>query len=293
LSTGSMFNISCLEDEVKKRYMGAIDHKYKMRKVQTIILCGGLGTRLREETEYRPKPMVPIGGRPILWHIMKIYSHFGHTNFILPLGYKGDMIKEYFYNYQLMNSDVCIRLGDHNSTTFHPCDNDEIEDWAVTLVNTGEKTLKGGRLKRVEKYLDCDEVMVTYGDGIADIDINRLLEFHHSHGKIATVTGVSPASQFGELRIRGDQILQYREKPLVTDHYISGGFYVFNRSFFKYLDENEDCDLESGALEHLAADGELMVYKHPGKWACMDTLRDTEYLNHLWDEKKAFWKIWE
>lgn len=174
-------------------------------KIQTIILCGGLGTRLREETEYRPKPMVPIGGKPILWHIMKIFAHYGHTNFILPLGYKGSMIKEYFYHYQMMNSDVCIRLGDNNSTTILPCDNNEIEDWIITLVNTGEKTLKGGRMKRVEKYLDGDEVMVTYGDGVADIDINHLLEFHHVHGKMATVTGVSPASQFGEMQIQDDR----------------------------------------------------------------------------------------
>lgn len=262
------------------------------KTIQTIILCGGLGTRLREETEYRPKPMVPIGGKPILWHIMKIFAHYGHTNFILPLGYKGDMIKEYFYHYHLMSQDVSIRLGNHHSVSFLPCDLNETEDWSITLVDTGENTLKGGRLKRVEKYLIGDEVMVTYGDGVADIDLDKLLAFHRSHGKMATVTGVSPASQFGELHINGNRVEHFREKPSASDHYVSGGFYVFNRSFFSQLNEGETCDLEAGPLEELAAQGELMVYKHPGRWACMDTIRDTEYLNRLWDNNEAFWKIW-
>ena len=261
-------------------------------KIQTIILCGGLGTRLKEETEFRPKPMVPIGGKPILWHIMKIFAHYGNTDFILPLGYKGEMIKEYFYHYHLMSRDVSIQLGNHHSVSFLPGEPDDTDDWNITLVDTGEKTLKGGRLKRIEKYLTGDEVMVTYGDGVADIDINKLLAFHRSHGKTATVTAVSPASQFGELKIKGDQIIQYQEKPRISDHYISGGFYVFNRSFFAGLCEHEDCELEAEALEKLAQNGELMVYKHPGRWACMDTLRDMDYLNRLWDENRAFWKIW-
>lgn len=261
--------------------------------MQVIILCGGLGTRLREETEYRPKPMVPIGGKPILWHIMKIFAHYGHKDFILPLGYKGDMIKEYFFHYQMMNSDVCIRLGNHNLTTFLHGDNDQIEDWTVTLVNTGEKTLKGERLKQVEKYLNYDEVLVTYGDGVADININKLLEFHRSHGKMATVTGVSPASQFGEMQIKDNRAIHFREKPITSDHIVSGGFFVFNRSFFNCLHESDTCDLESGLLEELAVKGELMVYKHSGQWACMDTMRDMDYLNKLWNENAAFWKIWK
>ena len=236
--------------------------------------------------------MVPVGGKPILWHIMKIYAHYGHTDFILPLGYKGDMIKEYFYLYHLMSRDVCIRLGDHHSVSFLPCDGEVTEDWTITLADTGEDTLKGARLKRVEKYLSGNEVMVTYGDGVADIDINKLLAFHRSHGKMATVTGVSPASQFGELQINGNSVTRFREKPLTSNHYVSGGFYVFNRSFFNYLSENGTCDLETGTLEKLAADGELMVYKHPGKWACMDTIRDMELLNRLWDSNEAFWKCW-
>ena len=260
--------------------------------MQVIILCGGLGTRLKEETEFRPKPMVWIGTRPILWHIMKIYARYGHTDFILPLGYKGDMIKEYFYHYHLMNQDVSIRLGDHRSVSFLPGEPLDTEDWNITLVDTGETTLKGARLKRVEKYLTGEEVMVTYGDGVADIDLDKLLAFHRSHGKMATVTGISPASQFGELHISGNQVRHFREKPSASDHYVSGGFYVFNRGFFNRLTTDASCDLEVGSLEKLASEGELMVYKHPGKWACMDTIRDVEYLNRLWDNNEAFWRVW-
>lgn len=260
--------------------------------MQVIILCGGLGTRLKEETEFRPKPMVKIGTRPILWHIMKIFARFGHIDFILPLGYKGEMIKEYFYHYHLMNQDVSIRLGDHHSVSFLQGESSDIDDWTITLVDTGETTLKGGRLKRVEKYLTGKEVMVTYGDGVADIDLNKLLAFHRSHGKVATVTGVSPASQFGELHISGNRVSHFREKPSPSDHYVSGGFYVFNRDFFNRLTTEVSCDLEAGPLEKLASEGELMVYKHPGKWACMDTIRDVEYLNRLWDTNEAFWKNW-
>jgi glucose-1-phosphate cytidylyltransferase len=260
--------------------------------MQVIILCGGLGTRLKEETEFRPKPMVKIGTRPILWHIMKIFARFGHTDFILPLGYKGEMFKEYFYHYHLMNQDVSIRLGDHRSVSFLPGDSLDAEDWNITLADTGETTLKGGRLKRVEKYLTGTDVMVTYGDGVADIDLDKLLAFHRSHGKMATVTGVSPASQFGELHINGTRVRHFREKPSASDHYVSGGFYVFNRDFFNRLTPDVSCDLEAGPLEKLAGEGELMVYKHPGKWACMDTIRDVEYLNRLWDTNDAFWKTW-
>ncbi len=263
-----------------------------VKQLKTIILCGGLGTRLREETEFRPKPMVPVGGKPILWHIMKIYAKFGFKDFILPLGYKGEIIKEYFYHYHLMNQDVSIRLGNHHAVSFLPNDTQEIDDWTLTLVDTGENTLKGGRLKRVEKYLTGKEVMVTYGDGVADIDLRKLLAFHRSHKKMATVTGVFAASQFGELQINGNRVERFREKPSSSDHYVSGGFYIFNRSFFTHLDQDEMCDLETGPLEEIAAQGELMVYKHPGKWACMDTIRDMEYLNRLWNTHQAFWKIW-
>ena len=259
--------------------------------MQVVIFCGGLGTRLREETEFRPKPMVKIGDRPILWHIMKIYSHFGFNQFILPLGYKGNMIKEYFWNYELMNNDITIELGKQNSCHLHNC-HDET-GWKITLANTGEKTLKGGRLKRIEQYVKSDTFMLTYGDGVADVNINDLLKFHHAHGKIATVTGVSPNAQFGELNIKNDQVTAFQEKPETSGSgYVSGGFFVFNKKIFDYLSDFEDCDLEFGTFEKLAGAGELMVYKHSGFWACMDTLRDVEYLNNLWKKNDAQWKIW-
>jgi len=259
--------------------------------MQAIILCGGLGTRLKEETEFRPKPMVNIGTRPILWHIMKIYSQYNVRDFILALGYKGDMIKEYFYHYELMDNDVTIELGHSEKTCiFH--NNTEENDWKVTLANTGEKALKGSRLKKVEKYVTGDEFMLTYGDGVADINITELIKFHHRHGKIATVTGVNAAARFGELKLNGSKVESFIEKPKSGLEFVNGGFFVFNRKIFNYLTANDSCDLEVGPLEQLAHDGELMVYKHQGSWACMDTLRDMEYLNKLWDENKAFWKIW-
>lgn len=259
-------------------------------KMKIVILCGGLGTRLREETEYRPKPMVNIGNRPILWHIMKIFAHYGHKDFILSLGYKGEMIKEYFYHYELMNNDVTLELGHPEKIHIHQ--NHKETGWRVTLADTGANTLKGARLKKVEKYIDDDEFMMTYGDGVADIDINALLAFHHSHGKIATVTGINPASRFGELKIKGDTVEAFNEKPETSSGLINGGFFVFNKRIFDYLSIDESCDLEIGALEKIAREGQLMVYKHGGSWACMDTLRDMDYLNKLWNENKAFWKTW-
>lgn len=260
--------------------------------MQTIILCGGMGTRLKEETEYKPKPLVPIGNRPILWHIMKTFAHYGHTNFVLTLGYKGEMIKDYFCNYELINNDVTIELGKPESLCLHNTHSEA--GWKLTLANTGDQTLKGGRVKRVEKYITEDTFMLTYGDGVADVDINDLIAFHKSHGKIATLTGVNPIARFGELQIQVDKVLSFREKPQVTDgDLINGGFFVFSRKFFDYLTEDEDCDLEYGAVEKLAEEGQLMVYKHRGFWYCMDTLRDTEKLNEMWNSGKAPWKVWE
>jgi glucose-1-phosphate cytidylyltransferase len=258
---------------------------------KVVILCGGLGTRLREETEFRPKPMVNIGPRPILWHIMKYYSHFGCTNFILALGYKGEMIKNYFCHYELMNSDVTIQLGQPESMFFHHS-HDEA-GWRITLANTGEKALKGARLKKVEKYITDETFMVTYGDGIANVDIAALLSFHRSHGKLATVTGINPASRFGELKVDGTRVMSFSEKPHNGKSLVNGGFFVFERSIFNYLSIDDACDLEVGPLEQIARDGQLMVYKHSGFWACMDTLRDTEYLNKLWNEGQAKWKTWD
>jgi glucose-1-phosphate cytidylyltransferase len=258
--------------------------------LKVVILCGGLGTRLREETEFRPKPMVNIGNRPILWHIMKIYSYYGFKDFILALGYKGEMIKNYFCHYEIMNNDVTIELGRPENICIHQR-HDEI-GWRITLADTGEKSLKGARLKKIQKYLSEDLFLATYGDGLANIDINALLAFHRRHGKLATLTGINPTSRFGELSIAGDQVLSFQEKPKNGDGLINGGFFVFNRGIFDYLTEETNCDLEYGPLENIARAGQLMVYKHAGFWACMDTLRDMDYLNGLWEKNQAAWKIW-
>ena len=258
--------------------------------MKLVILCGGLGTRLREETEFRPKPMVNIGPRPILWHIMKIYAHYGYTDYVLALGYKGEMIKQYFYHYELMNNDVTLELGTPEKLCIHQS-HDEI-GWRITLADTGEKALKGARLKKVEKYIDGDIFMVTYGDGLANVDIDALVDFHKSHGKLGTVTGISLSSRFGELKIKSNQVEAFNEKPQGRDGLINGGFFVFNRGFFDYLSSDDDCDLEIGAMETIASEGQLMVFKHRGFWACMDTFRDMEYLNKLWAEDRAEWKVW-
>lgn len=258
--------------------------------MKIVILCGGLGTRLREETEFRPKSMVHIGNRPILWHIMKNYAHFGFKEFILPLGYKSEMIKEYFFDYEFLNNDFTVELGEKKKIEIHS--NHKEKNWKVTLVDTGEKALKGARLKRIEKYVREEQFMVTYGDGVADVDINALLEFHQSHGKLATVTGMNPASRFGELKVQNDTVESFNEKPKDSSNLVNGGFFVFNRGIFDYLEDNDDCDLEIGPLEKIAKEGELMVYQHKGFWTCMDTIRDVEYLNRLWLEYNAKWKVW-
>lgn len=258
--------------------------------MKVVILCGGLGTRLREETEFRPKPMIEIGNRPILWHIMKIYAHYGFKEFILSLGYKGEMIKEYFYNYEVLNNDFTIELNGNKNIEIHSNHNEK--NWRITLADTGDKALKGARLKRVEKYIDEDQFMVTYGDSIANINISALLAFHQSHGKLATLTGINPTSRFGELKIKGDKVEVFSEKPEDSRSLVNGGFLVFNKGFLNYLTNDDTCDLEIGALEKVTRDGQLMVYKHEGFWACMDTIRDVEYLNKLWNENRAEWKVW-
>jgi glucose-1-phosphate cytidylyltransferase len=215
--------------------------------MKIVILCGGLGTRLREETEFRPKPMVEIGGKPILWHIMKIYAHYGFKDFILCLGYKGEMIKEYFYNYEVLTNDFTIELGNYKNVEIHS--NQTEKGWRITLADTGDKALKGARLKRVEKYIGDDQFMMTYGDGVANIDINSLLAFHQGHGKIGTVTGINPVTRFGELKVKGNQVESFFEKPESSSEFISGGFFVFNREIFNYLSTDDNCDLEIGTLE--------------------------------------------
>lgn len=258
--------------------------------MKVVILCGGIGTRLREETEFRPKPMVNIGSRPILWHIMKYYSQFGFNDFILALGYKGEMIKNYFCHYEIMNNDVTIELGKPENMCIHYANQEK--GWKITLVDTGEKTLKGGRLKKVEKYINDEIFMMTYGDGLADVDLKKLLAFHKSHKKIVTVTGVNPSARFGELKVKDNQVVVFSEKPKRGTSLINGGFFVFNKKIFDYLSPDDNCDLEIGPLEKIAKEGEMMVYKHKGFWACMDTLRDMEYLNDLWNKGMAKWKIW-
>ncbi len=257
--------------------------------MKVILLCGGQGTRLREETEYRPKPMVEIGGRPIVWHIMKTYAQYGHGHFVLCLGYKGNVIKEYFLNYEAMNSDFTICLGSQSSIEYQNGHGEQ--DYRVTLVDTGLSTMTGGRVKRVEKYIDSDTFLLTYGDGVSDVNLRCLLEFHKRHGKLATVTAVTPTSRYGILDTDGGgQVLRFREKPR-NDGRASAGFFVFQREVLKYI-EGDDCILERGPLERLAAQGQLMAYEHQGFFYAMDTFREYEYLNELWKTGSAPWKIW-
>lgn len=256
---------------------------------QVVILCGGMGTRLREETEYRPKPLVEIGGKPILWHIMKIYSHYGFKDFVLALGYKGFMIKEYFLNFLLMNSDFTLRLGSPERPQIH--NTNAQEDWSITFAETGVEAMTGARVKRVEPYIRGDTFMLTYGDGVADVNIAELLRFHHTHGKIGTVTAVHPVSRFGELEMDGSRVVQFSEKPQTREGLINGGFFVFQKRFLDYLVHGDACVLERDPLERLASDGELMTYVHEGFWHCMDTYRDFLSLNELW-KKDASWRTW-
>lgn len=257
------------------------------QNIPVVILCGGLGTRLREETEFKPKPMVEIGGKPVLWHIMKTYAFYGFRRFILCLGYKGDMIKDYFLNYEAMSNDFTIHLGQENRLAFQS--NHTEQDFDVTLVDTGLKTMTGGRVKRIERFIDSDTFMVTYGDGLANVDISALVAFHRQHGKLATLTATRPPSRYGILELTADgQVERFREK--VQAEWINGGFIVFNRRVFDYLDS--DCVLEHEPMERLAADGQLMAFRHEGFWIGMDTYREYEMLNQMWDVGNAAWKIW-
>ncbi|VVB69346.1 Bifunctional protein GlmU [uncultured archaeon] len=259
--------------------------------MRAVILCGGKGTRLREETEFRPKPMVHVGNKPVLWHIMKTYSHYGYNDFIICLGYKGNMIKEYFLNYEAMNNDFTIILGNRERIRFH---NNHLEKgWIVTLADTGENAQTGARVKKIERYIAEDTFMLTYGDGVANINIKNLADYHKSHGKIATMTGVHPSSRFGEISIEENRVMQFHEKPQTLSGLINGGYFVFNKQFFKYLAEDDNCILEKEPLENLAADGELMVYPHEGFWQCVDTYRELEQLNAQWRSPNPPWKVWQ
>lgn len=261
--------------------------------IPVMILCGGLGTRLREETEVRPKPMVEIGRRPILWHLMKLYAAHGLHDFILCLGYKGHVIKDYFLNYKAYTADLTLHLGTPEQVQYHGshCE----EHWRVTLAETGYEAQTGARVARAAAYVHGDIFCLTYGDGLADVDISALIRFHRSHGRIGTVTGVRPPGRFGELSVSPDNgVREFNEKPQVTDGLINGGFFVFNRPFLeRYLEPRDALVLEQEPLQRLARDGELMVYVHDGFWQPMDTYRELNLLEQYWSSGAAPWKVWE
>ncbi|OQX20366.1 MAG: glucose-1-phosphate cytidylyltransferase [Candidatus Altiarchaeales archaeon A3] len=255
--------------------------------MKAVILAGGFGTRLSEETDLKPKPMVEIGGKPILWHIMKIYSCYGINDFVICLGYKGYMIKEWFANYFLHNSDVTIKLK-NNELKVH---NTQTEDWTVSLIDTGLNAQTGGRLKRVKDYISNETFMFTYGDGIADINIKELIKFHKNNRKLATMTSVQPPGRFGAIELKENKIISFHEKPAGDNAWINGGFFVLEPEVINYI-KNDETIWEREPLENLAKEGQLMAYKHKGFWKPMDTLRDNRELNSLWESKKALWKIW-
>jgi len=253
-----------------------------------VLLAGGLGTRMREETEYRPKPMVEIGGQPVLWHIMKNLSVGEIDEFIVCTGYKGQQIKDYFLNYHTSNHDFTVQLDEHSDIQIHK--DEPLEKWKVTVSDTGQNTMTGGRVNRVRKYVDGRRFLVTYGDGLADVDLQELIKFHESHGKIATVSTVRPLSRFGVMDIDSDgTVKKFREKPQVDD-WINIGFFIFEPEVFSFLDDN--CILEREPLEALAKKGELRAFKHHGFWQPMDTFRESVALNELWEKKEAPWKTW-
>ncbi|OGO49414.1 MAG: glucose-1-phosphate cytidylyltransferase [Chloroflexi bacterium RBG_16_63_12] len=256
--------------------------------MKVVILAGGLGTRLAEETEVKPKPMVEIGGRPILWHILKHYAHFGFKEFLIALGYKGEVIKRFFLDYYSLNGNMTVHLS-QGVVERHAGVND---DWTVHLTDTGQDTLTGGRVKRLEPGVKDETFMVTYGDGVCDLDLQDLLRFHRVHGRIATVTAVRPPARFGGLVFDGDLVAEFSEKPQIGEGWINGGFMVFEPTVFNYL-EGDRSILEVDALERLAADRQLAAYRHERFWQCMDTLRDKRLLERLWQEGRAPWKVWE
>lgn len=237
--------------------------------------------------------MVLIGGRPILWHIMKTYATYGFNDFVICLGYKGNMIKEYFLNYEAMNNDFTIELGSQKKIKLYGNGDSQEKGWSVTLVNTGEEAQTGARVKRVERYLDDDTFMLTYGDGVANVNIKDLVKYHEGHDMIGTMTGVRPASRFGELVLdKKNRVKEFKEKPLVTEGFINGGYFVFNRQFFDYLSDDDGCFMEREPLNDLVADGQLVVYPHDGFWQCMDTYRESEMLNTMWRSNSAPWRVW-
>ncbi|MDF1795455.1 MAG: glucose-1-phosphate cytidylyltransferase [Coxiellaceae bacterium] len=257
--------------------------------MKVVILCGGFGTRLSEETHLKPKPMVEVGGRPILWHIMKIYGYYDINNFVLALGYKGNIIKDYFLSYRARCCNVSVDMS-NNSVEYSGTN---LEDWRITMTDTGSNSLTGGRLLRLKNDLkDSGTFMLTYGDGVADINIEKLLDFHRSHGRLATVTAVRPSARFGGMDIDGNQVRHFKEKPQSDVGWVNGGFFVFEPGVFDYLDDDYTI-LEQSPLEKLVADDQLMAYKHSGYWQCMDTIRDRDALQDLWMGNNAPWCLWD
>jgi glucose-1-phosphate cytidylyltransferase len=254
--------------------------------MKVVILAGGLGTRLSEETTILPKPMVEIGHRPILWHLLKYYSMFNFNDFYIALGYKGDVIKQYFIDYQISSHSIKVNLGG-NQIDFL---DGEVDDWTVHLIDTGSSTNTGGRLKRLQPYLKSETFMLTYGDGVSTVDLNALLEFHKSHGRMVTITAVHPPARFGGLDLDGDLVSNFSEKSQIREGWINGGFMVFNPEIFSYI-ENDQTVLEANVLENLTGMGQVCAYRHPHFWQCMDTLREKRYLEELWKDG-APWKIW-
>jgi glucose-1-phosphate cytidylyltransferase len=256
-------------------------------EMKVAILAGGTGSRIQEETEIKPKPMVEIGGRPILWHIMKHYAHYGFSDFVVALGYKGEYIKKYMIDYSSLHADLTVRLSDgqverHNGV--------EEEDWTVRLVDTGQTTQTGGRIKRLSPYVGDGTFMLTWGDGVSDVDLTRLLEFHRSHGKLATLTAVRPPARFGHLSLNGDTVREFSEKPQIGEGWINGAFFVLEPGVFDYID-GDMTHWEREPLERLSEEGQLMAYKHHSFWQCMDTVREKNLLEELW-ENGAPWRIW-
>jgi len=254
--------------------------------MKVIILAGGFGTRISEYSDTLPKPMIPVGGKPILWHIMNHYASFGHKNFYLALGYKAEVIKEFFLHYRTLNADFTIDLetGKVSSHQFNEL------DWKVTMVDTGHETMTGGRVKRMKSYIGDETCMLTYGDGLSDIDINKLITFHENHKKMVTITAVHPGARFGELEMKGEEVTSFQEKPQTVKGWINGGYFVIEPKFFDLIEEDKTI-LEKEPLEKLSQTGQLMAYKHNGFWQCMDTKRDRDNLEEFWNSGNAPWKI--
>ena len=259
-------------------------------KHPVVILCGGRGTRLREETEFIPKPMVRIGTMPILWHIMKIYDHFGHKDFILCLGYKSEIIRRFFFEYESNSGDVMLNLTNQRTTQLR--ENNAVEDWRIILADTGQKTMTGGRIRRIRDYVEGDYFFLTYGDGLADVNLDAAFKHHKRMGKVVTLTATRAASRFGEMGVQGGLVKTFAEKARVGRDWINGGFLICDRRVFDYI-EDDDCVFETDVLERLVQEGQVAAYPHMGSWQCMDTYREMEMLNDLRERGEAFWQVWE